>query len=180
MVVRGIVRVSVVTAGLVLCPGASADDLAAALGRCAAIPISGPRLACYDGLAAPYKPATSTPAPVAPAPAAASVAVPAPVPQALQSKPEQFGSEALAVAPETASAALDSITATVRTVRYNPLGRFTVTLDNGQVWQQSPGDSDKARFPKDGAVVTITRGALGSYNLTIGGAARLFKVNRIQ
>jgi hypothetical protein len=102
-----------------------------------------------------------------------------------QTTPKQFGSENLPPAPRAPDVAaapkpLDSITAGVEDVAFNPFGRFTVFLDNGQIWQQLQGDTDKARFPKGKFDVTIERGLLGSYNLTVEGHGRLYKVKRLK
>lgn len=55
--------------------------------------------------------------------------------------------------------------------------RFTVTLANGQSWQQT--GSDRIAYwskPASRYVVTITGGAFGSYNLAIKGESGIFKV----
>jgi hypothetical protein len=64
---------------------------------------------------------------------------------------------------------------------FNRSGIFTVTLANGQVWQQLSGDTDFARWTKPAAsyAVRITRGALGSFNLKVKGGSSAFKVERI-
>jgi hypothetical protein len=106
--------------------------------------------------------------------------------QAAQATPQQFGSERLPPPPAAPGAPppvepLDQITATVSDFAYNPYGRFVVFLDNGQIWQQLQGDSSQARFSKNRKdQVTISRGFMGSYNLTIGDHAALFKVKRIK
>jgi hypothetical protein len=63
---------------------------------------------------------------------------------------------------------------------YTPFGKFIVFLDNGQVWRQAEGDADHAIFhkiAKDNRV-TISRGALGSYNLKVNDSDKIFKVDR--
>jgi hypothetical protein len=59
---------------------------------------------------------------------------------------------------------------------------FTVKLANGQVWRQQSGDTSYARWKKPPGSYTaiITRGALGSINLSIQGEPRSFKVSRIR
>ena len=83
---------------------------------------------------------------------------------------------------DSAALAVDSITAGVSEFAYNPFGRFIVFLDNGQVWKQIEGDVDRAVFPKLGKdnKVTISRGFIGSYNLTINDSAKVFKVTRVK
>lgn len=104
-------------------------------------------------------------------------------PETKSSNPADFGAENIrqATADESRPKPLDEIRANVTAVSYGPTGHFTVTLANGQVWRQIPGDVGVARFKrKGGDVVTISRGALGSYNLVVEGRKALFKVNRVQ
>lgn len=71
------------------------------------------------------------------------------------------------------------ITASVLThVRYDGLGAFIVTLENGQVWRQVDAEGmPKARF-KIGARVTVTQGAMWSYNMKTDDGAHVYKVQR--
>lgn len=64
---------------------------------------------------------------------------------------------------------------------FDSSGRFTATLDNGQVWRQMPGDVRKARWtrPARSYVVTLNSGALGSTNLSVRGMPGLFKVEQV-
>jgi hypothetical protein len=61
---------------------------------------------------------------------------------------------------------------------------FTVTLPDGQVWKQT--DEDASKFPVDwrepasSMRVTITQGALHSFNLMMGDETRHHKVTRIR
>jgi hypothetical protein len=167
------------------------DDVLEAMGRCTTIPDEKARLACYDAAAPRLKSALATPPPTIDH---------EPTKQEQQSwfgfnigdlfgggssqpgAPEQFGKERTPqaqVAREREE--IDSIAAGVTEVTYNAFGQFVVFLDNGQIWKQLQGDADRARFPtsKD-TRVTISRGALGSYNLTINDSAKLYKVTRIR
>lgn len=101
-----------------------------------------------------------------------------------QTSPDKFGSDRLPTPPpapgETAPPApIESIGAKVAEFAYTPFGKFIVFLDDGQVWRQLEGDSDKANFRK-GDTVTISRGFIGSYNLSIDGSAKMFKVKRVK
>lgn len=95
--------------------------------------------------------------------------------------PTDFGSENL---PESASnepRPLDHITAKVASVSYNYFRRFTVTLDNGQVWRQAESDTKVARFGDDGGeAVTISRGFLDAFSLVIDGRRGTYQVKRIK
>jgi len=59
--------------------------------------------------------------------------------------------------------------------------RITVTLANGQVWRQQDDDS-LARWNKPAThyLVTITQGAMGSYNLSVPDDAGFYKVRRVR
>ena len=106
-------------------------------------------------------------------------------PQKTSTNPADFGGEALqrtrSAAVPAQEARLEEIRANVTAVAFNPNGRFTVSLANGQIWRQLDGDTGSARFKnKGGDVVTISRGVVGSYNLVVDGRTALFKVKRIQ
>lgn len=60
-------------------------------------------------------------------------------------------------------------------------GRFTVTLDNGEVWRQVAGDSAVAhwRKPPTAYLVTISGGFFGSHDLIVRGSSGKFKVRRV-
>jgi hypothetical protein len=169
----------------------SREDVLEAMGRCAAVADDRARLACYDAAAPRLKSALATP------PATLDRE---PTREEQQSwfgfnigdlfgggssqptTPEQFGKERTPQAQATREREeIEGITAGVTEVAYNPFGQFVVFLDNGQIWKQLQGDADRARFPtsKD-TKVTISRGALGSYNLTINGSSKLYKVTRIK
>ena len=182
---------------------AQADDLATSLSTCAAIKNDVARLTCYDDLAAKASAMAQAPAAAPTAPAAPAQTAQAPkkdeswfgfvgdmfgssTPPDKQTTPQQFGSESLPPPPVKPGEApppqaLDSITANVADVAFNPYGRFTVFLDNGQIWQQLQGDTDLAHFRKGkDNVVTISRGMLGSYNLVVNDTPHYYKVKRIK
>jgi len=179
---------------------AAPDDLLKAMSQCAMITDSQSRLACYDGLAPRVKAAMAAP----PASQVAARHEPTEEEQkswfgfdmgdlfgespAVQTTPEQFGTERT---PATQAARevrqeekkeIDEISAKLTEYAYNPFGKFIVFLDNGQVWKQIPGDSDQAIFHRQAAenTVTISRGALGSYNLQINDGSHVYKVTRIK
>ena len=64
---------------------------------------------------------------------------------------------------------------------FNRYGAFTVVLTNGQAWRQLSGDTSIARWTKPASsyTVKITRGALRSFNLKVGGASDEYKVEQI-
>jgi hypothetical protein len=160
------------------------------MGRCAGIADSAGRLKCYDALAPQIRNALATP----------PASLDHPPTQAEQESwfgfdigslfgggapttPEQFGKERT---PQVQAAheqlEIDSITAKVREASYTPYGLFIVFLDNGQVWHQVKGDADRVRFPSPVSDnrVTISRGALGSYNMTVNDSPKTYKVTRLK
>jgi hypothetical protein len=175
---------------------APTQDLLEALGRCAAIADDHARLACYDAMSPRLKDALAAPPASLPgnrAPTAEEErswfgfdlgnlfgANPA-----QQTTPQQFGSDKLPetkAKEETAALAVDSISAGLTEVSYTLTGKFILFLDNGQVWKQIEGDVDRAVFRKlaKDNKVTISRGFIGSYNLTINDSAKVFKVTRVK
>ena len=73
-------------------------------------------------------------------------------------------------APPVAVSALAS-------VQYDSQGAFVVTLQNGQVWRQVNALGQRARL-KVGARITITPGAMGSYNLKAVDTSHAYKVEQ--
>lgn len=166
--------------------GAVAAPAPAALKACTKISGDAARLACYDAAMGLTKQAPAAPqnAPRAGADAADATHAKPALPSA-QVTPAQFGSEQLdskTTQSPSAPKALDRITATVKSHRFNPWKKFTVTLANGQIWQQEDGDTSRpARFPdKKDLTVTISRGMFGSYNLQIEGSDLVYKVRRVR
>jgi hypothetical protein len=65
--------------------------------------------------------------------------------------------------------------------KFNRNGYFTVVLKNGEVWRQLDGDTSVAHwFKKPGSyIITITGGALGSFNFRVKGEPGSFKVRPV-
>jgi hypothetical protein len=59
---------------------------------------------------------------------------------------------------------IDNVQMTVASVRRSPLGYYTFTMENGQVWEQV--EPQNARNIRAGDTITIERAALGSFRLT--------------
>jgi hypothetical protein len=156
---------------------------------CASINDDAARLACYDAAvgrsprpstaapaAAPaavakpvQRPATAT-APVAPAPAQAPAAAAA---ESAKDPVAEFGLSDTAKAARDpakaaeAAAAPQSVTAKVISVRWRKYGEFVVTLDNGQVWEQT--EPMPSAIVKVGDTVTIKKALFGSFTLVTAG-----------
>lgn len=166
---------------------AVADD--AGLTRCARIASPLDRLECYDALARAQNatppvlqraptPATeptvaTAPTPPAPAPAPAPTQVRADEPAPLVDAPENFGFE-----NQIFNTTNQEIVA-----RYE--GEFTgwsggtlFKLDNGQVWKQA--QSGRVSHRRDNPVITIKKGSLGSFRLSVEGLNRTVRVKRVK
>lgn len=57
-------------------------------------------------------------------------------------------------------------------------GRLTVTLANGQVWQQMESDVARAKWnkPANSYRVSVSRGVMGTYDLRVRGEGTTYKV----
>lgn len=167
---------------------------------CAEIEDDDDRLACYDDR---YKPAQAPPATpdvtpaqaLEPAPAPQTVpaaeAAPAPASQAAPVKapePEPAVAREAAAAPPSTAADNFGLREKAETSKQSVVARIEeiktagtdiyLYLDNGQVWREI-GSSSRIRF-REGRQVTITDGAMGSFNLTMEGQNRLTKVKRVR
>ncbi len=133
-----------------------------AFAQCGAIANSNARLACYDTARDQSKsmhwPELS--APPAPTMAPPAMAVHAPLPPAPRP---------------------GKLVAAVRQYSLSPHGRFTVVLDNGEIWRQLDSDDGAAQFRRNGRnIVEISRGFWGSYDLRLNAANLVYKVSRIK
>jgi hypothetical protein len=125
-------------------------------------------LDCYYGAAQPLRAALGLP----PAPQVTPVSSIARPPEA------SFGIPPASAKPlRTASHIVSRMTA----YHLNAYGIFTITLANGQVWQQVDGDTYHAKLshPPESYVVKINRGMLGSYNVLISDVPGLFRAERV-
>lgn len=63
-------------------------------------------------------------------------------------------------------------------------GAFVVTLTDGQVWAQTEEDAAKRpvrwREPANSMRVSISQGAMGTFNLVVGDENRSYKVKRVR
>jgi hypothetical protein len=172
------------------------DDVLSTLQRCYAIPNDRSWLDCYYGAAQSLRAQLGLP----PAPAAqvamvppAGTYVPPPMAQATRSAPS-----ANAVAPSGPppmprhSGGLlggmfgggKPVVNNLRMTSYDfsKDDRFTVTLADGEVWQQIAGDDSHAnwRGPASRYIVNVYNGAAGTFNLQVSDDANLYKARRIR
>ncbi len=62
-------------------------------------------------------------------------------------------------------------------------GKYVLTLENGQVWRQIRGDSDKLSLPDDAGdnvMIIIKKGSFGSYILRTQSSKRTIRVERVK
>lgn len=159
--VRGRACLLVAAGALLAAAGASAADRLAPLLACRALTDDAARLACFDHESAALMPATAKPS---------------------LSPEQKFGLGAAAVAAKEAEngqprADIDIIDAKLIALHAGTDGRYVFTLDNGQLWQQLVAGSDL--LLKTGDAIRISRGALGSFNLTAP-TQRSCKVKRLR
>jgi hypothetical protein len=89
---------------------------------------------------------------------------------------------AVPVGPAPSELKFNKITSRVESFQFDRSRNFTITLANGQTWQQVPGDTDYAHWnhPPGSYSAIVTHGAFGSFNLQIKGSPQLFKVRPAQ
>ena len=153
---------------------AQTGDLRTEMMHCLTFAGAVERLSCYDRLARGAA-SGALGAPLAPAPALPSRAAAPP----LAAAAPQLGQEEL---PGRATAQVpNKVTAEISDFQKDGAGRFRVTLSNGQIWQQVAGDTTAAQYhPNRTHSVTISRGSLGSYDLTFNDRNAAFKVQRVR
>jgi hypothetical protein len=140
-----------------------------ALLACRTLAVDAERLACYDTLMDDQALKIES----ANAGAVAATSQPLPAPRQKQSAGE-FGLESK-IASETEIASIVSrIVGEFRGWEANS----RITLENGQVWQIA--DKSRGVYVLENPVVTIERGALGTFNMLIEGANRSPKVKRLK
>jgi len=160
-------------------------EAADAPARCAGIADDAARLACYDAIfgrpasASSSVATSSAAAATASAPVAAASAPAAPAAATTQpaSGAAAFGMSEKRLSQEREE--VDAITAKVVSVGSLPQpGRWKVTLDNGQVWEQRETTPESYR-PRPGDTVKIRKASLGSFLLWAPDRG-LSRVRRVQ
>jgi hypothetical protein len=84
--------------------------------------------------------------------------------------------------PISSSRKISSIESQMTSYSFDDGGIFTVVLANGKTWRQISGDTSYADWkgPAGKYLVRISRGFLGSFNLTVKGYSAKFKVERLR
>lgn len=76
---------------------------------------------------------------------------------------------------------VEAIASVVRKWSYDPSGRITVELENGQVWRQvDDAQVHLAKGSKAPHRVRIARASFGSFTMTVNGLTRGYKVRRFR
>lgn len=164
---------------------AQSDQNAAADAAIACLDIEGveARLSCLEAAAQELK-ATRVRRETAEESVAADTA-PAPVVAAEGASEEDlFGAEALASTKKEKREKnrTNRLTSKVVEFRVNQVGDITAVLENGQVWRQLSSDSTVVRLPRKDKVYTVSikRGPLGNYMMTVNELKRTIRVRRIK
>jgi hypothetical protein len=181
------------------------DDSVTAFMKCARIASDAQRLSCYDRLATELielgvsgatddvaeRSVGQTP-PTAAVPPAPSDSGPAVSPDRSVSAPSPAvasGGGAAAVATNEQGFGLERVENAqgkdIKSIQSRYVGEFTgwegdttFTLENGQVWQQI--ESGRMSWTATNPVITIKRGFMGSYMLSVEGVNKKVRVKRIK
>lgn len=148
-------------------PAFAAESPAASMDRvlaCIGIPDATARLECFDRSVAATR-----------APPASTAPVSAPPPVVAQAKEEKEKEK-----EKPRASADEAVQAHITEARKASGGLYLIMLDNGQTWRHEQGSMEP--YLKVGEAVTIRRGTLGSYRLTLdsGNAKNWVRVTRIR
>lgn len=147
-----------------------AEELIAAINKCAAMPDTETRYSCYDRLPTIVKSLTTDAGTSAPAAAPVSAA-----------QPESKGFLSnLFSSPDDEQLPTEITTATVESFTYD-YGIFVVTLDNGQVWRQIAAQGGRVPFSQEHKnQVKLWRRANGEFVLKLDSSPAKYHVRRIK
>jgi hypothetical protein len=150
------------------------DATGAKKGAPPSAPAPGPQTAAPPTAAAP---AASVPAAAAPAAAAAAVIPAAPPPPATPPSTAKTGETNGSSSKDKSKNAPPDVVATITDLRETVPSAYLITLDNGQVWQQS---YPEPYFLHTGMRVTLRASKWGeSYRLSPEGANGFIQVKRV-
>ena len=184
-----------------LVSGADNGDSATAFMKCARIASDAQRLSCYDRLATELielgvpGPAAPTAAASAPPAKQAGTQAPPPAPTGTGATAETeapaviSGGGAGAIATTEEGFGLEAVKEAqdkdIKSVQSRYVGEFTgwdgdttFPLENGQVWQQI--ESGRLSWKATDPMITIKRGFMGSYQLSVEGVNKKVRVKRIK
>lgn len=165
------------------------EDVVAGLTRCAALADDRQWLDCYYGAAQPMRSQLG----LSPAPQAQlkllesqSRTAPLPLPATVSRAAARTGPP-----PMPKSAGIFNMWGGDDLLKNTPVksyeltsAGFVLTLNDGQVWAQTPDDAVKRpvrwRQPASAMRVSISQGAMGTFNLVVGDENLLHKVRRVR
>lgn len=162
------------------------DEVVSAAAACMRLAGDRPWLDCFYAAAVPMRAKLGLKVPQS---AVAAAPVPAPAPRLASAPPAPSGPPPMPRPRGLFSGILNSPKPIVRDVPMQSFatdskGAFTVTLSDGQVWEQSPEDEiyHPARWRREAGemLVTITPDAMHSYIMTVEGEGKIYKVRRIR
>lgn len=134
-----------------------------------------------EAVATAPAPVSAAPTPPAPAPSEVATAQPAMPVTAPASLEDQFGGERLPKPEAPKEARVNEIRSAVDEYAFTPYGKLIVFLNNGQVWRQLQSDDANFYLRKGKSyVAVVSRGMLGSYNLSFEGIRAMAKAQRIK
>lgn len=135
------------------------------------------RLTCFNAIVDSLKTAPILPAERNPAESVSISEAPVVAPT-VASEVADFGSEGIASKStrEKESSVVDNIEATIVRSWKNYDERFSVELDNGQIWRETQGT--RVGQPKVGKSVKITTGRWGGYRMKVENIKRIAWVRR--
>ena len=174
--------VSITTAMPLYAQDGQPDSIEARLAACDEFTDPDERLACFNDVARGLK---KQPAETVAQPLEISVAkpeasvTPATVPpeQAPMPKADDFGRDSMKPKQEEKEKKKnETVYAVIVGVREHHDRRFSVDLDNDQVWRETEGS--RVGMPKVGRTVKIKTGSLGGYRMTIEGIPKTAWVRR--
>jgi hypothetical protein len=142
------------------------DDILDSAKRCNTIADDQRWLDCYYGVAQPMRARLGL----------------VPAPQAQQHLLPPPRANTGLIANILGEARVADIHANLVSYSFNGSGQFTVTLSNGQIWEQSSSDTNQAKWsrPASSMSVTISPGAFATFNLFANGEGRAYKVKRLR
>ena len=153
---------------------AMADALASSILSCTKQIDDAQRLHCYDEVSQSLKTTKDALVPSAAVAQQPTIAPPAQIQSRQQTAlVDGFG---LSARPDPKDE-VEKISAHVTNIDQDPFKKLVVSLDLGQVWQQTDGTR---MYLREGDSVFLTKGALGSFFLAVEGKNKRMRVKRIK
>jgi len=142
--------------------------------QCTALAANADRLACYDAIGDRIPAASAA---VAARKAASAEAARKAEIDAAARKVETFGAESTSKRDMIAEDRLSELRAVISRAELDELGRYYLSLGNGQVWKQLDGTLATVR---SGDTAVLERSATGGYRLKIEGRSTTVRAARVR